>query len=74
MKCQKCNQNEATVHTCVIAGDKTKKFDLCETCAQTSGLMDPQAISLESLLTALDDTTGNSLRPLLDDSEEPPKD
>ena len=74
MKCQKCNQDEATVHACCIAGDKTQKFDLCEACAQSSGIMDPKAISLDSLINALEDKTGTSLQSLLNGSEEPPKD
>ena len=44
---QKCKHSEATVHTCIIAGDKTS-----QACAQSSGLMDPKAISLGSLLNA----------------------
>ena len=53
MKCQRCNQSEATVHTCAIAGDTTHSFDLCEACARASGVMDPKAISLDSLIKAL---------------------
>jgi protein-arginine kinase activator protein McsA len=75
MKCQRCNQNEATVHTCAIAGDKMESFDLCEACARESGVMDPKAISLGSLIKALGDPSGNSLKSLLiapEKDEEPP--
>ena len=76
MKCQKCSQNEATVHTSFIVEDKMQRLDLCEPCAGTSGVTDPKAISLDSLIKALEDSTGNSLKSLLNASEkdeEPPR-
>ena len=76
MKCQKCSQNEATIHASFIAEDKMQSLDLCESCAQTRSVMDPEAIPLDSLIKALEDSTGNSLESLLSDSgkkEEPPR-
>ncbi len=52
-----------------------QKSDLCEACARTSGVMDPKAISLDCLMMALEDPTGNSLKTLLSKPEkedEPP--
>lgn len=47
MKCQLCNQAEATVQLTCLAGDKMSgKVDLCEDCAKAHDLSDPTRITL----------------------------
>jgi len=38
MKCQRCDQNEATVHEVTIAHGKPTEKHLCESCAQQAGI------------------------------------
>jgi protein arginine kinase activator len=53
MLCCVCKEKEATVHLTQIAGDKMQKVDLCEDCAKTKGVNDPQGFSLADLLLGL---------------------
>ncbi len=53
MLCCICKEREATVHLTQIAGDKMQKVDLCEECAKTKGVNDPQGFSLADLLLGL---------------------
>ena len=53
MLCCICKEKEATVHLTQIAGDKMQKVDLCEECAKTKGVNDPQGFSLADLLLGL---------------------
>jgi protein arginine kinase activator len=51
--CCLCKEKEATVHLTQITGDKMQKVDLCEECAKTKGVNDPQGFSLADLLLGL---------------------
>ena len=53
MLCCICKDKEATVHLTQITGDKMQKVDLCEECAKTKGVNDPQGFSLADLLLGL---------------------
>ncbi len=53
MLCCQCNQNEATVHLTEVVGDKMKKVDLCEACANAKGVSDPAGFALADLLLGL---------------------
>jgi protein arginine kinase activator len=53
MLCCICKEKEATVHLTQITGDKMQKVDLCEDCAKTKGVNDPQGFSLADLLLGL---------------------
>jgi len=53
MLCCLCKEKEATVHLTQITGDKMQKVDLCEECAKTKGVNDPQGFSLADLLLGL---------------------
>ena len=56
MKCEICGKNDATVHLTVLTqstGEKSRKIDLCETCAKAHGVDDPTGFSLITLLEAL---------------------
>ena len=44
MLCCICKEKEATVHLTQIAGDKMQKVDLCEECAKTKGVNDPDGL------------------------------
>jgi protein arginine kinase activator len=50
LKCSKCDKS-ATVHLTQIINNKIIKVDLCESCAQTMGVTDPEGFSLADLLT-----------------------
>lgn len=49
LHCSHCGQ-EATVHLTQIVNNKIIKVDLCESCAQTKGVTDPEGFSLADLL------------------------
>ena len=53
MLCCICKEKEAKVHLTQITGDKMQKVDLCEECAKTKGVNDPQGFSLADLLLGL---------------------
>lgn len=46
--CNVCGQ-EATVHLTQIVNNKVQKVDLCETCAQAKGVMDPGGFGLSEI-------------------------
>ena len=50
LKCQVCNK-AATVHLTQIVNNKIHKVDLCEECAHSKGVTDPDGLSLADLLT-----------------------
>ncbi|SEQ84889.1 UvrB/UvrC motif-containing protein [Piscibacillus halophilus] len=55
MECQRCQQNEATVHyTQVVNGEKTE-IHLCEQCAEQEGYMNfsNENMSIHQLLTSM---------------------
>ncbi|MSR67086.1 MAG: excinuclease ABC subunit B [Pedosphaera sp.] len=52
MKCSQC-ENSATVHLTEIIDGKTKKIDLCESCAKEKGVTDPAGFALADLLLGL---------------------
>jgi protein arginine kinase activator len=49
LHCSNCGE-EATVHLTQIVNNKIIKVDLCESCAQTKGVTDPEGFSLADLL------------------------
>lgn len=53
MKCNVCNEAEATVHLTQIVDDKMKKVDLCEACSKEKGVGDPAGYSLADMLLGL---------------------
>jgi protein arginine kinase activator len=53
MKCNLCNENEATVHLTQIVGEKMQKVDLCEACSKEKGVGDPTGFSLADMLLGL---------------------
>ena len=53
MLCCVCKEKEAKVHLTQIVGEKMQKVDLCEECASTKGVNDPNAFSLADLLLGL---------------------
>ena len=53
MLCCVCKEKEASVHLTQIAGDKMQQVDLCQECAQTTGVNDPTGLSLADLLYGL---------------------
>ncbi len=52
MKCSQC-ESPATVHLTEIIDGKTKKIDLCESCAKEKGVTDPSGFALADLLLGL---------------------
>ncbi len=50
IQCQVCDQ-AATVHLTQIANNKIHKVHLCEECAQSKGMTDPDVFSLEDLFS-----------------------
>ena len=65
MKCNVCNEAEATVHLTQIVDDKMKKVDLREACSKEKGVGDPAGYSLADMLLGLgasqdlEDATGS---------------
>ncbi|MCM3741075.1 UvrB/UvrC motif-containing protein [Oceanobacillus luteolus] len=55
MRCQECEERQATVHFKQIINGEKKEFHLCEVCAQEKGYMQMpnQGSSLHDLLTGL---------------------
>jgi protein arginine kinase activator len=53
MLCSVCKEREATVHLTQIAGEEMQKVDLCEECAKTKGVNDPDAFSFADLVLGL---------------------
>lgn len=53
MKCNVCQETEATVHLTQIVGDKMQKVDLCESCSKEKGVGDPTGFSLADMLLGL---------------------
>ncbi|HLS27117.1 MAG TPA: UvrB/UvrC motif-containing protein [Opitutales bacterium] len=49
LKCNLCDE-PATVHLTQIVNNKVHKVDLCESCAQSKGVTDPNGFSLADLL------------------------
>ena len=50
IKCSICNK-VASVHLTQIVNGKVHKVDLCESCAQSKGVTDPEGFSLADLLS-----------------------
>ncbi|MEC8043127.1 MAG: UvrB/UvrC motif-containing protein [Verrucomicrobiota bacterium] len=49
MKCHHCD-NQATVHLTQILNGQMHKMDLCESCAQSKGVTNPENLSIGSLM------------------------
>lgn len=65
LQCSNCGQ-VATVHLTQIINNKIIKVDLCESCAQTNGVTDPEAFSLTELLQKTHGAGPPSVEPQLD--------
>ncbi len=50
MKCQLCNNNEATVHLTEIINNKVSKLHICEECAREKGQEMESHFGLSDLL------------------------
>jgi protein arginine kinase activator len=59
MKCHHCD-NQATVHLTQILNGQMHKMDLCEACAQSKGVTNPENLSIGSLMEK-DDSEGDSI-------------
>jgi protein arginine kinase activator len=53
MKCEQCNQLDATVRIIEIVGDQKKSSYACETCAGLSNMIDPERLLTESGLAKI---------------------
>jgi protein arginine kinase activator len=62
MLCCMCKEEEATVHLTqtVIATNQIRYLDLCEECAESTGVNDPTGFSLAELLQATEFSTNTS--------------
>ena len=63
MLCRICNKEQATVHLTQILGDKMQTVDLCESCARTKGVNDPNGFALADLLLGLSAAQASDHRP-----------
>jgi protein arginine kinase activator len=59
MKCHHCD-NPATVHLTQILNGQMHKMDLCESCAQSKGVTNPENLSIGSLMEK-DELGGDSI-------------
>ena len=59
MKCHHCD-NQATVHLTQILNGQMHKMDLCESCAQSKGVTNPENLSIGSLMEK-DELEGDSI-------------
>jgi protein arginine kinase activator len=50
MKCQSCNENEATVHLTQVVGGNIRKMHYCEACARKEGVALETPTSIADLL------------------------
>ncbi len=50
MLCQACKKTEATIHLTQVVGNKIRKLDLCEACADKYGVKDPAGFSMIEIL------------------------
>ena len=53
MKCEICTESEATVHLTLVmqtTEQKSRKLDLCESCAKAHGVNNPTGFSMKKLL------------------------
>ncbi len=50
MKCQSCNENEATVHLTQVVGGNIRKMHYCEACARKEGVTLETPTSIADLL------------------------
>ncbi len=53
MKCESCNERDATVHFTEIMGNQKKEVHLCEECARQKELPIQASVSLADILTGL---------------------
>lgn len=59
MKCHHCD-SQATVHLTQILNGQMHKMDLCESCAQSKGVTNPENLSIGSLMEK-DELEGDSI-------------
>ena len=60
MKCQACQQEEATVHLTQVIDGAVKKMHLCEACAAQSGFDVHSPMSITDVLLGLGGTAGGA--------------
>lgn len=53
MKCECCNQEEATIHLTQVIDGQSKKLNLCQGCAQNNGIDLNSPISITDVLLGL---------------------
>ena len=53
MRCDVCQQKEATVFLTQIVGGKMQKVNLCESCSKEKGVNDPTGFALADLLLGM---------------------
>ena len=71
LKCDLCDES-ATVHLTQILNNQIHKIDLCESCAESKGITDPNGYSLADLLVKPGEES-ESLSEVLDSFEECPE-
>ena len=53
IKCEICNEREATVHLAQVIGTKAKKMHLCEQCAEKQGIETTGPLSISDILLGM---------------------
>jgi protein arginine kinase activator len=53
MRCQLCNERDATIHYTEVIGGVVKKIHICQECANTQGIDASLPFSFSDILTAL---------------------
>ena len=54
MKCEFCNQNNATIHLTQVVDGSVKKLNLCQPCAEKNGIDLNSPISITDVLMGID--------------------
>ncbi|QBG46804.1 excinuclease ABC subunit B [Verrucomicrobia bacterium S94] len=67
MKCECCNEKEATIHLTQVIDGEVKKLNLCQACAQKNGIDLNSPISITDVLLGLGNQPSGSTPPT-DDS------
>ena len=57
MKCEFCNQNNATIHLTQVVDGIMKKLNLCQSCAEKNGIDLNSPISITDVLMGIDKWT-----------------
>ena len=62
MKCECCNETEATIHLTQVIDGKVKKLNLCQVCAQKNGIDLNSPISITDVLLGLGQPGGGGAK------------